>query len=129
MEGPGVTLAERVESLAVHNAYLLRKLVLLRLFFQAEDGIRDVAVTGVQTCALPISRSSDAWRAALSSWVRPLRSRSRRSASSIRERTDVLRAGGVANCDGSRFRYRLRTTRSEERRVGKECRARWSSDE
>src|SRR2546429_426350 len=27
-------------------------------FFQAEDGIRDVAVTGVQTCALPISGSS-----------------------------------------------------------------------
>src|SRR2546429_6549998 len=26
-------------------------------FFQAEDGIRDVAVTGVQTCALPISTS------------------------------------------------------------------------
>src|SRR5256884_4522329 len=26
-----------------------------RFFFQAEDGIRDVAVTGVQTCALPIS--------------------------------------------------------------------------
>src|SRR2546429_6475969 len=25
-------------------------------FFQAEDGIRDVAVTGVQTCALPIFR-------------------------------------------------------------------------
>src|SRR3990172_12483056 len=25
------------------------------LFFQEEDGIRDVAVTGVQTCALPIS--------------------------------------------------------------------------
>src|SRR2546422_2548641 len=25
-------------------------------FFQAEDGIRDVAVTGVQTCALPICR-------------------------------------------------------------------------
>src|SRR2546429_8651293 len=28
----------------------------LFFFFQAEDGIRDVAVTGVQTCALPISR-------------------------------------------------------------------------
>src|SRR2546429_1792123 len=28
-------------------------------FFQAEDGIRDVAVTGVQTCALPISRILD----------------------------------------------------------------------
>src|SRR5206468_8703314 len=26
-------------------------------FFQAEDGIRDLIVTGVQTCALPISRS------------------------------------------------------------------------
>ena len=23
-------------------------------FFQAEDGIRDIGVTGVQTCALPI---------------------------------------------------------------------------
>src|SRR2546429_568951 len=28
--------------------------VFVRFFFQAEDGIRDVAVTGVQTCALPI---------------------------------------------------------------------------
>src|SRR2546430_8696241 len=27
-------------------------------FFQAEDGIRDLTVTGVQTCALPISQSS-----------------------------------------------------------------------
>src|SRR5437879_9391178 len=27
-------------------------------FFQAEDGIRDTSVTGVQTCALPISRKS-----------------------------------------------------------------------
>src|SRR2546429_9783435 len=30
-------------------------LIGLFFFFQAEDGIRDVAVTGVQTCALPIS--------------------------------------------------------------------------
>src|SRR2546429_5926479 len=30
----------------------------LAFFFQAEDGIRDVAVTGVQTCALPISGSA-----------------------------------------------------------------------
>src|SRR2546430_11492849 len=29
-------------------------------FFQAEDGIRDLTVTGVQTCALPISRRSPA---------------------------------------------------------------------
>ena len=27
----------------------------LCFFFQAEDGIRDIGVTGVQTCALPIS--------------------------------------------------------------------------
>src|SRR2546429_4833528 len=32
-------------------------------FFQAEDGIRDVAVTGVQTCALPISLSAVSGRA------------------------------------------------------------------
>src|SRR5205809_2560140 len=30
-------------------------------FFQAEDGIRDVAVTGVQTCALPISKTGSAF--------------------------------------------------------------------
>src|SRR3712207_6380754 len=32
-------------------------LVFLFFFFQAEDGIRDIGVTGVQTCALPISLS------------------------------------------------------------------------
>src|SRR2546430_9244541 len=30
----------------------------LSFFFQAEDGIRDLTVTGVQTCALPISASA-----------------------------------------------------------------------
>src|ERR1035437_10878480 len=60
-------------------------------FFQAEDGIRDIGVTGVQTCALPIWSSR--------------------------------------GCQ-SGFRYRRRRgesrRRSEERRVGKECRSRWS---
>src|SRR2546422_11774925 len=37
-------------------------------FFQAEDGIRDVAVTGVQTCALPIS-SVSAWGPAAPAWA------------------------------------------------------------
>src|SRR5207245_4999888 len=32
-------------------------MIALAVFFQAEDGIRDATVTGVQTCALPISRS------------------------------------------------------------------------
>ena len=30
------------------------KIVVMNFFFQAEDGIRDIGVTGVQTCALPI---------------------------------------------------------------------------
>src|SRR2546430_12490935 len=34
--------------------------MLFFFFFQAEDGIRDLTVTGVQTCALPISRDSSA---------------------------------------------------------------------
>src|SRR2546422_3382749 len=34
-------------------------LLCLFFFFQAEDGIRDVAVTGVQTCALPIYPQTD----------------------------------------------------------------------
>src|SRR5256885_1780795 len=49
-------------------------------FFQAEDGIRDYKVTGVQTCALPISsarmraaRSSEAWPLAVSDMRREVR--------------------------------------------------------
>src|SRR2546430_12289310 len=33
---------------------MLRTRLLVVFFFQAEDGIRDLTVTGVQTCALPI---------------------------------------------------------------------------
>src|SRR2546427_4360333 len=43
------------------------KLVLTFFFFQAEDGIRDLTVTGVQTCALPI-----AWRSASAAPKAPL---------------------------------------------------------
>src|SRR3712207_9583052 len=39
-------------------------------FFQAEDGIRDIGVTGVQTCALPISRR---WSAGETGGVPPSR--------------------------------------------------------
>src|SRR5690625_6960662 len=63
-------------------------------FFQAEDGIRAGHVTGVQTCALPIS----AGRSVFSMIVRQATAVSAASAG--------------------------RTTRSEERRVGKECRSR-----
>src|SRR5436309_10607216 len=67
-------------------------------FFQAEDGIRDFHVTGVQTCALPISRRLS-------------------SKEPAEPRRQVFREvhPGEAHQD-----------RSEERRVGKECRSRWS---
>src|SRR2546430_8269902 len=42
---------------------------LVFFFFQAEDGIRDLTVTGVQTCALPISRVS-AWSSSRSTCSR-----------------------------------------------------------
>src|SRR5258707_5129529 len=41
----------------------------LRFFLKAEDGMRDIGVTGVQTCALPISTAP--WMAALSAGVSP----------------------------------------------------------
>src|SRR5437762_14147995 len=74
-------------------------------FFQAEDGIRDTSVTGVQTCALPISL------------------RSRRPAG-LCPLCDS--AEGPATPRGSALccRKRLASQRSEERRVGKECRSR-----
>src|SRR5207245_7254282 len=67
-------------------------------FFQAEDGIRDATVTGVQTCALPISFQEGAYR--------------------VVTRHTIQR--GFRNLTVSAL------TRSEERRVGKECRYRWS---
>src|SRR2546429_2179774 len=78
-------------------------------FFQAEDGIRDVAVTGVQTCALPISRTGPSTRQKTVGMAPP----------SI----------GHAAAAGKRRYILLRSCthpRSEERRVGKECRSRWS---
>src|SRR5690348_17589928 len=89
-------------------------------FFQAEDGIRDGRVTGVQTCALPISAShreriaraaqlchAPSVARALLSPAEPSYGRSR----------NYVRAGAAGSI------------RSEERRVGKECRSRWSPDQ
>src|SRR5260370_32593930 len=36
--------------------YPVFRCIFVFFFFQAEDGIRDSSVTGVQTCALPISK-------------------------------------------------------------------------
>src|SRR5256885_6624279 len=44
----------------------------LFFFFQAEDGIRDYKVTGVQTCALPIYSSETNARLVAAAPVRPI---------------------------------------------------------
>src|SRR5258707_8688798 len=89
-------------------------------FFQAEDGIRDIGVTGVQTCALPISRD-----AKISSKTVPLRRESRACAPYIESPSPpaLFRLGEkVPKADEGAV---LAAPRSEERRVGKECRSRW----
>src|SRR5690606_40255408 len=70
-------------------------------FFQAEDGIRDFHVTGVQTCALPI----------LGIYLNILN-----------ETFSYAEFFGIY-LNAHRGLY---NNRSEERRVGKECRSRWS---
>src|SRR2546430_12617748 len=88
-------------------------------FFQAEDGIRDLTVTGVQTCALPISVRTLA-TLARNHFESDKRSSSPKLMTPDRE---FLRTG-CTKCS-SHFSPRSRL-RSEERRVGKECRSRWS---
>src|SRR5256886_9922989 len=43
-----------VVALKIFFRFLVAQGKVQRVFFQAEDGIRDLTVTGVQTCALPI---------------------------------------------------------------------------
>src|SRR5688572_1463123 len=95
-------------------------------FFQAEDGIRDLTVTGVQTCALPI-------------FVGPARQRPSEMAGEDRV-ADLMRQHGVEDpfqrplnlhVPSGDLRPAVRggmeRERSEERRVGKECRYRGST--
>src|SRR5256885_9131017 len=95
----------------------------LVFFFQAEDGIRDYKVTGVQTCALPISprpepeaAGSSAARSAAQSRRCSLRHLAALSVAALRE--ELLQQ--------TRALLHQHAARSEERRVGKECRSRWS---
>src|SRR2546430_7761024 len=95
------------------------------VFFQAEDGIRDLTVTGVQTCALPIStqsghddlRAQGMMRSAILQTRRttPVTRPRRPAGSRIPGRPTAWRSCSAAGRD-----------RSEERRVGKECRSRWA---
>src|SRR5258707_5991727 len=96
----------------------------LLFFFQAEDGIRDIGVTGVQTCALPIF---DRLRGRALDGTDLTGNLLGRLGGLARKRLDLRgdhreAAPGVARAcrlDGG-------VERSEERRVGKECRSRWS---
>src|SRR5205823_11053398 len=96
-------------------------------FFQAEDGIRDKLVTGVQTCALPISALAAARGAPVPSedggrLITRLRGSMPAPGGPDRPRSTC----SWAHDDGPAARRSgLQHTRSEERRVGKECRSRW----
>src|SRR5437762_9076115 len=81
-------------------------------FFQAEDGIRDTSVTGVQTCALPILTKADQLPASFTF----------QGAVNLCCH-DYPYAAGRGNRSSLSESAELR---SEERRVGKECRSRWS---
>src|SRR5256885_5495869 len=127
----GVTSFELVVTTHIHDdhtcgiPYLQRHhgaCIWVLFFFQAEDGIRDYKVTGVQTCALPIS-------------LEPMH------AHGIGLRIEQISQGVFQVNPGSLFPAFKRleragwvdsewrateNNRSEERRVGKECRSRWS---
>src|SRR2546430_6077281 len=99
---------------------IMFSIIFFFFFFQAEDGIRDLTVTGVQTCALPISGSSppspEFDRAPI--WFMAMASASCASGDRAPSDIAVLTNRLTIASEGS--------TRSEERRVGKECRSRWS---
>src|SRR5688572_31646758 len=88
-------------------------------FFQAEDGIRDLTVTGVQTCALPIwmlasERSEALVENFAGQWLQ------------FRNLDAVHPDRKLYKIYTDRLRDAMIRERSEERRVGKECRSRWS---
>src|SRR5256885_9714581 len=93
-------------------------------FLQAEDGIRDYKVTGVQTCALPICSMAERWR----KWRRR---RPHQVALTGMMLAVLTAAAAVAIGATSHFLQQIpearRALRSEERRVGEECRSRWSA--
>src|SRR2546430_10237190 len=86
-------------------------------FFQAEDGIRDLTVTGVQTCALPIffGIPGEGSSAALILDDYPMS----KNGETGRALGAAIMSSLVSSVIGA-------LSRSEERRVGKECRSRWS---
>src|SRR2546421_5310507 len=104
--------------LDVNHVFIL----VMFFFFQAEDGIRDLIVTGVQTCALPIFASSD--RKSASRSLKFLAAEDNRI-NQVVARLTVEKMGHSIEI-ANNGREAIERLRSEERRVGKECRSRWS---
>src|SRR5205809_2172007 len=96
-------------------------------FFQAEDGIRDVAVTGVQTCALPIL--SVCVILVLAFFAAPEAKASSVAGSSAASTTrNRALVAAINSVRALHLLPKLSVDRSEERRVGKEGRSGWSGD-
>src|SRR5690606_40632847 len=100
-------------------------------FFQAEDGIRDFHVTGVQTCALPISIKAETKQhfaeANPETYAEQERAIDEVLYNIVKEEVRRLITEEKIRPDG-RALNEIRPLRSEERRVGKECRAgRWDA--
>src|SRR5437773_5240332 len=88
---------------------IMRFFMIFVFFFQAEDGIRDRDVTGVQTCALPIFTLIG------------------ENCEHPGERTELaFSAAAPADFPEALEGAVIERVRSEERRVGKECRSRGS---
>src|SRR2546430_5323795 len=106
---------------------VLFKIVMLSFdcfFFQAEDGIRDLTVTGVQTCALPILVGHEHRHAEMQL---PPTLPTRATSGIYARRCSAGVVGDVCHLERREVvPERARERRSEERRVGKECRSRWS---
>src|SRR3989441_1300439 len=92
-------------------------------FFQAEDGIRDKLVTGVQTCALPISGVRMAGVEHGPEVLLPHGVDEGHDVARPVEHETGLELPGDQHAQVGAHPAHLR---SEERRVGKECRSRWS---
>src|SRR5437764_5748363 len=92
-------------------------------FFQAEDGIRDTSVTGVQTCALPILAGGADIGPQCDAQER--RNKIDDRGQGRQRQADRPQLHGD---DRRRPRRRPARGRSEERRVGKECRSQWSAN-
>src|SRR2546430_13642618 len=87
-------------------------------FFQAEDGIRDLTVTGVQTCALPISSRNGHWQHLNSMRILSMPDKWEYPWFAAWDLAFHTVALALVDAEFAK--------RSEERRVGKECRSRWS---